>query len=338
MNSPMKKVVYVERKFQGFFSLEKVFRQIAKYLSPGEFESSFQQVKFPAGFKGIVKNLLSFKPQGADIYHVTGDITYIALVLPPAKTVLTIPDVSILRYRTGVRRYVLKKILFDLPVRRARYITAISEKTKDDIINEIGCDPKKIRAIGLPVDEMFSVPDKPAFNSECPNILQVGALRYKNLPGVIRAIEGLKCKLTIIGRLDDATTELLKEKRISFENVSMLDDAGVKENYRKADLVVFCSLYEGFGLPIIEAQAMETPVITSNLDPMKDVAGEGALLVDPHNIGEIRSAIDSVIGDSSLRKQLVEKGSNNVKRFRPEAIAARYAELYSEVIAAQNDN
>src|SRR5687768_9643618 len=181
MKPGMKKVLYIERKFQGFFSLEKVFRQIAKYLSPDTFKSSFQQVKFPAGIKGIVQNLLSFKPEHADVYHVTGDITYIALALPSRRTVVTIPDLSILHYRKGIRRFVLKKILFDLPVRRAGYVTAISRKTRDEVVKETGCDEGKVRAIYLPVDEMFSIDEKPEFNTDCPNILQVGALPYKNL-------------------------------------------------------------------------------------------------------------------------------------------------------------
>lgn len=326
------KVLYVERKFTGFYSLEKVFRQIAKNLRPDAFETEFQQVKFPAGIGGIFRNLFSFRPEPADIYHITGDITYMALVLPPEKTVLTIPDLSILRYRTGMRRLILKKLLFDWPIRRAHYVTAISKATADAIVSETGAEPKKVRAIGLPVDDVFVAAEKPAFNSECPNILQVGTLRYKNLPNVIKALEGRRCVLTIIGKLDPETKALLEEKRIDYRNESQLDDDAVREHYRRADIVVFCSVFEGFGLPIIEAQAMNTPVITSDLDPMRDVAGKGALLVDPHNVAEIRAAIESVITDGELRERLVRDGAENVRRFLPETIAREYAGLYKEVV------
>ncbi len=326
------KVLYVERKFTGFYSLEKVFRQIAKNLDPDRFTTAFQQVKFPAGPSGIFKNLFSFKPESADVYHITGDITYMALVLPPRKTVLTIPDLSILRYRTGIRRLVLKKLLFDWPIRRARYITAISQATADAIVQETGVQASKIRTIGLPVDDVFVAAEKPPFDNACPNLLQIGTLRYKNLPNVIKAIKGLKCKFTIIGRLDEAMISMLEESNIDYRNESQLDDDAIREHYRTADIVLFCSVFEGFGLPIIEAQAMNTPVVTSDVDPMRDVAGIGAVLVDPHNVEEIRTAIDKLIEDAELRRQVVADGAENVKRFRPATIARHYAELYREVV------
>lgn len=327
-----KRLLFVERKFTGFFSLEKVFRQIAKNLPGDKLETQFQAATFRSSLTGIFRNLFSFRPQPADIYHVTGDITYLALLLPPEKTIVTIPDLSILQYRTGLRRMVLKKILFDWPIGRANYITAISDATRDNVIEQTGCPPEKVRTIELPVDENFSCADKPPFNAECPNLLQMGALPYKNVPNLIKAIEGLRCRLTIIGKLDEATITLLKDSNIDYVNESQLNDDAVKEHYRKADIVVFCSVYEGFGLPIIEGQAMNTPVVTSDLSPMKDVAGDGALLVDPYKPAEIRAAIDSIVRDESLRRSLVERGAANVQRFRPEAIAKRYEALYDEIL------
>jgi glycosyltransferase involved in cell wall biosynthesis len=328
----MKKILYVERKFSGFFSLEKVFRQVANELPQSGLDASFQQVEHGAGLKGMLSNLLSFKPKPADLYHITGDITYIALRLPAAKTILTIPDISILKYRTGIRRYVLKKLFFDWPVRKAKYVTAISEATRLEVVKETGCPPDKVRTILLPIDDVFRAEPKPEFNTAKVNLLQMGALPYKNLPNLIRAIEGLSCTLTIIGKLDPETEKLLKEKGIDYHNESQLDDAAIRELYRTADIVTFCSVFEGFGLPIIEAQAMRTPVITSDVEPMKGVAGDGALLVDPHDPASIRKAIDSLVADPSLRDALVERGSQNVKRFAPAVIAQEYANLYLEIM------
>lgn len=328
------KVLYIERKAQGLFSIERVFRLVARSLSPERFESSFQQVPHATGLSAMVKNLLQFVPEEADVLHVTGDIGYIALKLPTEKTVLTIHDLSVLNYRTGVRRWLLKKILFEWPVRRLKYLTVISQATYDDLLRHTRVDPAKVRIIENPLDDALSTDAKPPFNSDRPNILQVGTLPYKNVPNLIRALRGLDCNLTIVGKLDTEVRRLLEENDIWFDNEESLDDAGMKEAYRRADIVTFCSVFEGFGMPIIEAQAMQTPVVTSNIEPMKSVAGDGAIFVDPRNPDEIRNAIESIIGNSEARDRLVRAGSRNVARFAPSAIAEKYSKLYAEVIAS----
>ena len=325
------KVLYIERKFNEFFSLEKVFRQVAKSLSNKIFDVSFEQVKYLSDSVGIFKNLLSYKPPRADVYHITGHITYLSLVLPRRNTVLTVPDLVILQFRTGVRRLVLKKILFDLPVRKLKYITAISQATKDEIVKFTGCRAEKIRVIEVPLDESFTPAAKNEFNGECPRILQIGAAPHKNIANVAKALEGVNCRLVIIGKLDEQTVSLLKEKNINYENEFGLDEAAVKQHYQAADLTVFCSLFEGFGLPIIESQAMKTPVVTSDINPMKEVAGRGALLVNPNDYLEIRKAVKKIIDDKTLRNSLVEHGIENIKRFQPEIIAEKYANLYREI-------
>ena len=304
---------------------------MATNLPSDKFDTSFQQAKFGAGVTGIVRNLLSFKPSDADIFHVTGDVNYLALKLPPEKTVLTIHDLSILHYRTGLRRWILKKLLFELPAHRSKYLTVISKATRDELVKQTRCRPEKIRVIGNPLDERMRGGEKPPFNSARPNILQVGTLPYKNVPNLIRAIEGLECTLTLVGEADEETSRLLQETDVSYRNAKTLDGDAMREAYRSADIVTFCSVFEGFGLPIIEAQAMGTPVVTSNAEPMKSVAGDGAILVDPRNPSEIREAIESIIHDARLRDELVERGLENVKRFDPATISKSYAELYEEI-------
>ena len=100
-------------------------------------------------------------------------------------------------------------------------------------------------------------------------------------------------------------------------------------------MVVFVSTYEGFGLPILEGNAVGRPVITSNISSMPEVAGDAACLVNPFDEAEIRNGVLKVIKESSYRQELVAKGLINVKRFRPEEIAKQYAELYKDIISAQ---
>jgi glycosyltransferase involved in cell wall biosynthesis len=114
-----------------------------------------------------------------------------------------------------------------------------------------------------------------------------------------------------------------------------LTDEELVAAYQRCDMVVFASLYEGFGLPILEAQATGRPVITSNFGAMREAAGDGALLVDPYSVDEIRAAILRIKNEPALREELVRKGRENVERFRAPVVAARYAELYRQIDASQ---
>ena len=96
-------------------------------------------------------------------------------------------------------------------------------------------------------------------------------------------------------------------------------------------MVMFASLYEGFGLPILEGQAVGRPVITSKLYSMPEVGGDGGCYIDPHNVNDIRKAVERVISDEGFRKKLVFNGLKNVEKYKPSNIAGQYAELYRDV-------
>jgi glycosyltransferase involved in cell wall biosynthesis len=102
--------------------------------------------------------------------------------------------------------------------------------------------------------------------------------------------------------------------------------------YRDCDLLVFASLYEGFGMPILEAQASGRAVVTSNLSSMPEVAGDGACLVDPNDIESIRAGVRRVIQDADYRAGLIAEGQRNVEQYRPERIAALYLDVYRELL------
>jgi len=320
-------ILYVERKPSEAVSIEKVFRQLAKSLSENDFTTAFQKLEYANDMFGTIKNLLLYRKKKADIYHITGHIHYIALVLPSNKTVLTIHDAGILHIRSGLRRYVLKKLLFDLPIRKLKFITAVSEATKSEIVYYTKCPESKIRVVENPLQEHFYTTGKKKFNQKCPTILQIGTTANKNLENLFKALEGVNCRLKIIGELSVEMKNLLNEKKIVHEMKSNLNDEEIKREYVDADIVSFCSTFEGFGLPIIEAQAMMTPVITSNISPMKEVAGDAAAFADPTDYKSIRHGILEIIDNEDYRATLVKNGLKNIKKYKSEIISAAYTDI-----------
>lgn len=327
-----KRILFIERQPSEFVSIENVFRQVAQNLSSEKFETNFQQMPFGNSLLGIVKNLLFFKPQQADLYHVTGHIHYITLRLSAYKTVLTIHDLGFLHTRTGLRRLVLKKLFLDWPLKKIKYVTAVSEKTKNEILAHSNCNPDKIQVIDNPLPAGFGFTRPKIFNRQRPTILQVGITANKNIPKLAEAIKGLPCKLLIAGRADRSLISLLSANSIDYEIKDYLEQSEIIALYRNADLVVFCSTYEGFGLPIIEAQALGKPVVTSDLSPMKDVGGGAVILVDPNDAADIRRGILQVIEDGELREKLIRDGLENVKRFDPKVIGKAYEDYYSKLV------
>lgn len=334
----MKSILFIERQPSVFVSIESVFRQVAAHISSDRFATDFQQMPFSNRLLGIVKNLLFFKPREADLYHVTGHIHYIALRLPADRTILTIHDLGFLHTRRGLRRLVLKKLFLDWPLRKLKYITAVSQKTKDEILDYTNCDPDKIQVIDNPLTDGFGASSSKVFDTERPTILQVGIADNKNIPRLAEAIKGLPCRLLITGSLDSELSSLLSTAGIDYEIKGFLERSEIIDLYRGADLVTFCSTYEGFGLPIIEAQACGKPVITSNLSPMKEVGGGAVVLVDPHDAADIRRGILKVIESADLRKKLVSDGLENVRRFDPKPIGKKYEMLYLEVLKAKHSD
>jgi len=144
-------------------------------------------------------------------------------------------------------------------------------------------------------------------------------------------LKGVTCKLSIVGVLTDQQKIELEENNIDYSNVVNISNEELKQQYEDSDMLAFVSTYEGFGMPIVEAQIVGRPVITSNLLSMPEVAGNAALLIDPFNVEEIRSGVMKIISDVAYRNDLIEKGRNNAIRFSVETITNEYAELYRQI-------
>lgn len=326
---PRNKVVHYQRLRRpgANYSLEFVFEDLRRRLAD---KITIEPVIAPCVSKGLVRRLIiaihAWFSQGK-ITHITGDITFAGILLNPNKTVITVLDCGILHRKKGFAKWLIKKLWFDWPMSRCRWITTISNAAADDIVSQCSVDRKKIRVIPVAISESFQFSEKD-FHEECPRILQVGTAPNKNVDRVIEALEGIPCTFVIIGRLSNSVRNSIVSRKIAVENYHSLSHEEVIEQYRKADMLCFVSTYEGFGMPILEAQTTGRVVVTSDCCSMPEVAGGGALLADPYSVASIRKAILSAIQNASLRKELIVKGLENSRRFRGEEIALRFEKLY----------
>lgn len=319
--------IYRPRR-EGNFSFENIFDAVA-----GALVDQVDIEKYYCNSFFDVRSLLKMPFLKADIFHITGAVNYLALSLPSKSTVLTLHDVGFFENpaNSGWKKSIYEWFWLRLPLSRVGHITVVSEFTKNKIHTLFGAPLEKISVIPNPVVFNFSFAPK-ANRSEKFNILQIGSGAHKNISGLIEAVKDLPVHLIMVSKLSTVEEALLKGYGISYENHFNVPADILKTLYQRSDLLYFASFYEGFGMPIIEAQALGRPVITSDLGAMKEVAGEGAILVDPNNIMEITAAIRSVIHNETDLTSLLEKGRQNAEKFKVEAIAQQYFELYSRIV------
>ncbi|GAB3531536.1 hypothetical protein GCM10027443_13940 [Pontibacter brevis] len=214
-----------------------------------------------------------------------------------------------------------------MPIARVKRVTVVSQETKNKLVAHLQVNPNKVVVIPNIISQEFKYVAKP-FAKAKPVILQIGTKYNKNIERTIEALYQISCKFVVVGQLSEQQALLLEKYNIDYTNRVGVTDEELRLLYAQADIVTFVSLFEGFGLPILEAQATGRPVITSNCSSMPEVAGESALLVNPHNVSSIRQAVLSLIENDQLREELVAKGLENCKRYSNKAVAQQYLNLY----------
>jgi glycosyltransferase involved in cell wall biosynthesis len=286
-----------------------------------------------------------------DIYHGLSHELPFGIEKTGTKSVVTIHDVIFKRfpelYKPADRKIYARKVKHACEV--ADRIIAISNQTKSDLLEFFNVKPEKVEVIYQPINPVYfeEVSDgtlqavREIYVLPEVFMLAVGTIEArKNLESILKAMELLdrKIPLVVVGRKTkylQTIQHLIQKLKGQLVFLHQVDDRDLSRIYRLAKLMLYPSVYEGFGLPIVEAQACGCPVITSKGSSMPEAGGDGAHYVQAQNEHDIKQAIERLLDNEEYRDDLVRKGKENARRFTPETYAQQLMELYKKLYDAR---
>jgi glycosyltransferase involved in cell wall biosynthesis len=275
------------------------------------------------------------------------DLVHAIYFLPPMTgrpSVLTVHDISFEIYPKFFSRGALMRdrLLIRASARRATRVVTVSNASRLDILERYGLPELKVAVAQNGVSEGFQPDDEgewaPYAGDRPLRILAVGTLQpRKNLTRLIDALglvsRTIPVQLRVAGP-DGHEANRIRErlsKSVRAEAIGWVNEAELAGEYRAADVFAYPSIYEGFGLPVLEAMACGTPVVTSTGGSLPEVAGDAALLVDPLDVEAIAAAILRIAGDPELARSLRARGIERAAQFTWERSAAIHADLYRDL-------
>lgn len=288
--------------------------------------------RFTSGILDRIAIWREVRQLGHAVLHITGDIHFAAIGLRHKPVVLTIHDLGMLEEGSALKRRLKRWFWLTLPLRSCDRLIAVSETTRQDIL----------RRTDYPQDQILVIPSviSPTFRKRAtepghptPRVLHIGLADNKNLQRHAEALAGLEVHLRIIGEPSTKQVAMLESHGIEFSTASKLSEEELQEEYAAADVLLFCSTLEGYGMPIIEAQTIGVPVVTSDRSPMRETAGNGAVLADPDDAASIREAVLRILKEDEFKAGLIAKGHVNAAACSAERSAQLHAELYRALVS-----
>lgn len=292
----------------------------------------------------IIENIIG----KVNLYHATD------FVLPPihkkTKSIVTIHDLSYIRVpeaaSPSLKAYL--DVVVPRSLNRATHIHAVSETTRQDLITLYNIPPEKISVIFNAVESHFKpiTPSKEIFEKyhipNVPYIITVGTVQpRKNYSRLVKAVAQLRTRhdihLVVVGGrgwLEDEFYATIRDAKMTdyVHLTGFVADEDLPALYTGAIAMAFPSLYEGFGIPILEAMACGVPVVSSNSSSLPEVAENAALLIDPYSVDEVLEALERVITDHSMRNMLIQRGFEQAKKFSWDTSASQLLQLYQAII------
>ena len=310
----MKKLVFFHRNIKCGFSINKVTQTVIQDITC---KKEYFVPRFGANLFSILINIV-FVFMHRDrraVNHITGDIHYCILGLIGCNSVLTIHDTVLIDFHnySFLKKKIIEWLWYRIPLKLSTQVVCISEETKKSVSRYT--KRSDIKVVYNAIDLKFDYSPK-ELNMEKPHVLIIGTNPNKNLLRVFDALKNIPCFITVVGKLSEEQKKILDQNDFYYENKFNLSDDEIVEEYKKSDIVSFISLYEGFGMPVIEANAM---------------ARNSALFVNPYDVVAIKNAFLELKRDRLLCLELVECGLRNVNRFKKEIIQKQWDKIYQKV-------
>ncbi len=287
---------------------------------------------------------LLMRYSGADALLATCNVVPFGVSMPTVLVIQSLQYFEPLAAYGAVRRHYLRVALTN-SVRRASAVICVSHASKEELVKLTGIERRKVHVVyhGLPPSHLAGKQPANRPPSTQPYILYVSSLyAYKNVFRVLDAYamlrrgEGIRQRLRIIGPEADYTVEDVRRRAIGLgvgEHVDVLgavDHTELPEHYAGADLFIYPSLYETFGLPPLEAMAAGCPVVAANSSSIPEVVGDAAELVDPLDVGMIATGMHKVLTDDARRNELVKRGQARAAEFTWERAGRQTLELLKQ--------